>query len=163
MDGFERFAAGQLITVFCALPVAALPLALTPPLCFSAATDYCGTARNAGAILVLGRDLVSSASVKGTSLSGTCLRARSRRCIRSLSTRFRRKPRSTTTCLRAPRQRAPGSRALTRSARPHRRAAAWAPAAPVPPSTSFEGSLDVVENSIALFVVFRKSKERAYR
>jgi uncharacterized paraquat-inducible protein A len=39
MDGFERFAAGQLITVF-------------------SATNYCGTANNAGAILVLGRDLV---------------------------------------------------------------------------------------------------------
>jgi len=60
MDGFERFAAGQLITVFCAWYVGALPLALRP-LSFSAATDYCGTARNAGAILVLGRDLVSSA------------------------------------------------------------------------------------------------------
>ena len=38
MDGFERFAQGQLITVF-------------------SATNYCGTANNAGAILVLGRDL----------------------------------------------------------------------------------------------------------
>ena len=38
MDGFERFAAGKLITVF-------------------SATNYCGTANNAGAILVLGRDL----------------------------------------------------------------------------------------------------------
>ena len=44
MDGFERFAAGQLITVF-------------------SATNYCGTANNAGAILVLGRDLVRPASV----------------------------------------------------------------------------------------------------
>ncbi|KAL1825893.1 hypothetical protein DCAR_0314087 [Daucus carota subsp. sativus] len=39
MDGFERFAQGRLITVF-------------------SATNYCGTARNAGAILVVGRDLV---------------------------------------------------------------------------------------------------------
>lgn len=39
MDGFERFAQGQLITVF-------------------SATNYCGTANNAGAILVVGRDLV---------------------------------------------------------------------------------------------------------
>ena len=38
MDGFERFAQGLLITVF-------------------SATNYCGTANNAGAILVLGRDL----------------------------------------------------------------------------------------------------------
>ena len=44
MDGFERFAAGQLITVF-------------------SATNYCGTANNAGAILALGRDLVRPASV----------------------------------------------------------------------------------------------------
>jgi protein phosphatase len=44
MDGFERFAAGQLITVF-------------------SATNYCGTANNAGAILVLGRDLVRSRHV----------------------------------------------------------------------------------------------------
>ncbi|CAG9462338.1 unnamed protein product [Pedinophyceae sp. YPF-701] len=36
MDGFERFAAGRLITLF-------------------SATNYCGTANNAGAILVLGR------------------------------------------------------------------------------------------------------------
>ena len=36
--GFERFAQGQLITLF-------------------SATNYCGTANNAGAILVLGRDL----------------------------------------------------------------------------------------------------------
>mmetsp|Transcript_3467 Transcript_3467/g.7218 ORF Transcript_3467/g.7218 Transcript_3467/m.7218 type:complete len:903 (-) Transcript_3467:555-3263(-) len=39
MDGFERFAQGRLITVF-------------------SATNYCGTANNAGAILVIGRDLV---------------------------------------------------------------------------------------------------------
>ncbi|CAI5986531.1 unnamed protein product [Closterium sp. NIES-65] len=39
MDGFERFAGGHLITLF-------------------SATNYCGTANNAGAILVLGRDLV---------------------------------------------------------------------------------------------------------
>lgn len=39
MDGFERFAHGQLITVF-------------------SATNYCGTVKNAGAILVVGRDLV---------------------------------------------------------------------------------------------------------
>jgi len=39
MDGFERFAQGQLITVF-------------------SATNYCGSAGNAGAILVLGRDHV---------------------------------------------------------------------------------------------------------
>eukprot|EP00271_Cylindrocystis_brebissonii_P001162 TRINITY_DN11466_c0_g1_i1.p1 TRINITY_DN11466_c0_g1~~TRINITY_DN11466_c0_g1_i1.p1 ORF type:complete len:942 (+),score=168.46 TRINITY_DN11466_c0_g1_i1:136-2961(+) len=39
MDGFERFASGHLITLF-------------------SATNYCGTANNAGAILVLGRDLV---------------------------------------------------------------------------------------------------------
>ncbi len=39
MDGFERFAQGHLITLF-------------------SATNYCGTAGNAGAILVLGRDLV---------------------------------------------------------------------------------------------------------
>ncbi|GAX81721.1 hypothetical protein CEUSTIGMA_g9149.t1 [Chlamydomonas eustigma] len=39
MDGFERFAQGHLITLF-------------------SATNYCGTAANAGAILVLGRDLV---------------------------------------------------------------------------------------------------------
>ncbi|KAJ0975654.1 hypothetical protein J5N97_017619 [Dioscorea zingiberensis] len=39
MDGFERFAHGQLITVF-------------------SATNYCGTANNAGAILVIGRGLV---------------------------------------------------------------------------------------------------------
>ena len=38
-SGFERFAQGQLITLF-------------------SATNYCGTANNAGAILVLGRDLV---------------------------------------------------------------------------------------------------------
>lgn len=38
MDGFERFAQGQLITLF-------------------SATNYCGTANNAGAILILGRDL----------------------------------------------------------------------------------------------------------
>ncbi|XP_039032781.1 serine/threonine-protein phosphatase BSL3-like [Hibiscus syriacus] len=39
MDGLERFAQGHLITLF-------------------SATNYCGTANNAGAILVLGRDLV---------------------------------------------------------------------------------------------------------
>ncbi|MCO5566287.1 hypothetical protein L7F22_019963 [Adiantum nelumboides] len=39
MDGFERFALGHLITLF-------------------SATNYCGTANNAGAILVLGRDLI---------------------------------------------------------------------------------------------------------
>ncbi|WZZ50638.1 hypothetical protein YC2023_050745 [Brassica napus] len=39
MDGFERFAQGHLITLFLA-------------------TNYYGTANNAGAILVLGRDLV---------------------------------------------------------------------------------------------------------
>ena len=39
MDGFERFAGGQLITLF-------------------SATNYCGTANNAGAILVVGRDLM---------------------------------------------------------------------------------------------------------
>ncbi|XP_073395969.1 serine/threonine-protein phosphatase BSL3 [Physcomitrium patens] len=39
MDGFERFAQGHLITLF-------------------SGTNYCGTANNAGAILVLGRDLV---------------------------------------------------------------------------------------------------------
>jgi protein phosphatase len=39
MDGFERFAHGHLITLF-------------------SATNYCGTANNAGAILVLGRDNV---------------------------------------------------------------------------------------------------------
>ncbi|KAK8513365.1 hypothetical protein V6N12_052558 [Hibiscus sabdariffa] len=39
MDGFERFAQGHLITLF-------------------SATNYCGSANNAGAILVLGRDLV---------------------------------------------------------------------------------------------------------
>ncbi|KAL6774518.1 PKL1 [Auxenochlorella protothecoides x Auxenochlorella symbiontica] len=39
MDGFERFAHGRLITLF-------------------SATNYCGTANNAGAVLVLGRDLV---------------------------------------------------------------------------------------------------------
>ncbi|XP_019094983.1 PREDICTED: serine/threonine-protein phosphatase BSU1-like [Camelina sativa] len=38
-DGFERFAEGRLITVF-------------------SATNYCGTVNNAGAILVIGRDLV---------------------------------------------------------------------------------------------------------
>ncbi|CAL6334622.1 unnamed protein product [Bathycoccus prasinos] len=38
MDGFERFAQGQLLTLF-------------------SATNYCGTANNADAILVLGRDL----------------------------------------------------------------------------------------------------------
>jgi len=39
MDGFERFAQGHLITLF-------------------SATNYCGTANNAGALLVLGRELV---------------------------------------------------------------------------------------------------------
>ncbi|XP_024008103.1 serine/threonine-protein phosphatase BSU1 [Eutrema salsugineum] len=39
LDGFERFAQGQLITVF-------------------SATNYCGVAQNAGAILVIGRDLL---------------------------------------------------------------------------------------------------------
>ncbi|XP_039004838.1 serine/threonine-protein phosphatase BSL2 homolog [Hibiscus syriacus] len=39
MDDFERFAQGQLITLF-------------------SATNYCGTANNPGPILVLGRDLV---------------------------------------------------------------------------------------------------------
>lgn len=39
MDGFERFAQGHLITLF-------------------SATNYCGTANNAGAILVMGRNLV---------------------------------------------------------------------------------------------------------
>ena len=39
VSGFERFAQGQLITLF-------------------SATNYCGTANNAGAILVIGRDLV---------------------------------------------------------------------------------------------------------
>nr|KAJ0205145.1 hypothetical protein LSAT_V11C500297390 [Lactuca sativa] len=39
MDGFERFAQGQLITLF-------------------SATNYCGTANNAGALLVVGRGLV---------------------------------------------------------------------------------------------------------
>ncbi|XP_042448113.1 serine/threonine-protein phosphatase BSL2 homolog [Zingiber officinale] len=39
MDGFERFAQGHLITLF-------------------SATNYCGITNNAGAILVLGRDLV---------------------------------------------------------------------------------------------------------
>lgn len=39
MDGFERFAQGHLITIF-------------------SATNYCGSANNAGAILVLGRNLV---------------------------------------------------------------------------------------------------------
>ena len=38
VDGFERFAQGQLLTLF-------------------SATNYYGTANNAGAILVLGRDL----------------------------------------------------------------------------------------------------------
>ena len=38
MDGFERFADGKLITVF-------------------SATDYCGTHRNAGALLFIRRDL----------------------------------------------------------------------------------------------------------
>ncbi|XP_039027439.1 serine/threonine-protein phosphatase BSL1-like [Hibiscus syriacus] len=38
MDGFERFAQGQLITLF-------------------SATNYCGTANNAGALLVVGRGL----------------------------------------------------------------------------------------------------------
>lgn len=38
MDGFERFAGGRLMTVF-------------------SAANYCGTANNAGAILVVGRDL----------------------------------------------------------------------------------------------------------
>ena len=50
MDGFERFAAGQLITVF-------------------SATNYCGTANNAGAILVLGRDLVRSPHVAARRLA----------------------------------------------------------------------------------------------
>ncbi|CAA7039440.1 unnamed protein product [Microthlaspi erraticum] len=39
MDGFERFAGGKLITVF-------------------SATNYCGAVQNAGAILVIGRDLL---------------------------------------------------------------------------------------------------------
>jgi len=39
MDGFELFSQGHLITLF-------------------SATNYCGTANNVGAILVLGRDLV---------------------------------------------------------------------------------------------------------
>ncbi|CAH8251027.1 unnamed protein product [Arabidopsis lyrata] len=39
IDGFERFAQGRLITVF-------------------SATNYCGLAQNAGAILVIGRDMV---------------------------------------------------------------------------------------------------------
>ncbi|KAI7745174.1 hypothetical protein M8C21_019168 [Ambrosia artemisiifolia] len=39
MDGFERFAQGQLITLF-------------------SATNYCGTANNAGALLVVGRGLM---------------------------------------------------------------------------------------------------------
>ncbi|KAK4763798.1 hypothetical protein SAY87_013236 [Trapa incisa] len=39
MDGFERFAQGQLITLF-------------------SATNYCGSANNAGALLVVGRGLV---------------------------------------------------------------------------------------------------------
>ncbi|KAK4482079.1 hypothetical protein RD792_011565 [Penstemon davidsonii] len=39
MDGFERFAQGQLITLF-------------------SATNYCGTANNAGAILVVGREFI---------------------------------------------------------------------------------------------------------
>ncbi|KAK4785517.1 hypothetical protein SAY86_002206 [Trapa natans] len=39
MDGFERFAQGQLITLF-------------------SATNYCGSANNAGALLVIGRGLV---------------------------------------------------------------------------------------------------------
>ena len=47
MDGFERFAQGHLITLF-------------------SATNYCGTANNAGAILVLGRDLVM---VRGAELA----------------------------------------------------------------------------------------------
>jgi len=38
MDGFERFAGGQLITVF-------------------SATDYCGRHKNAGAVLFLKRNL----------------------------------------------------------------------------------------------------------
>jgi len=38
MDGFERFAGGKLLTVF-------------------SAANYCGTARNSGALLVIGRDL----------------------------------------------------------------------------------------------------------
>jgi hypothetical protein len=48
MDGFERFAQGHLITLF-------------------SATNYCGTAGNAGAILVLGRDLVM---VRGRAAAG---------------------------------------------------------------------------------------------
>ena len=44
MDGFERFAQGHLITLF-------------------SATNYCGTANNAGAILVLGRDFVMVSAV----------------------------------------------------------------------------------------------------
>ena len=47
MDGFERFAQGHLITLF-------------------SATNYCGTANNAGAILVLGRDFVMVSAILGS-------------------------------------------------------------------------------------------------
>jgi len=50
LPGFERFAGGQLITLF-------------------SATNYCGTANNAGAILVLGRDMVLYPKVSDLSLS----------------------------------------------------------------------------------------------
>ena len=50
MDGVERFAQGLLITVF-------------------SATNYCGTANNAGAILVLGRDLTLYPKLIGPSLA----------------------------------------------------------------------------------------------
>ena len=52
MDGFERFAQGHLITLF-------------------SATNYCGTANNAGAILVLGRDFVMVSTDRNVA---SCLR-----------------------------------------------------------------------------------------
>ncbi|KAE8672100.1 Serine/threonine-protein phosphatase BSL1-like protein [Hibiscus syriacus] len=61
MDGFERFAQGQLITLF-------------------SATNYCGTANNAGAILVVGRGTgyrpkINTSFATSHSVSGNIARA----------------------------------------------------------------------------------------
>lgn len=67
MDGFERFAQGHLITLFSAtnycgmfLPQSNCGVALKKLdfFFYSVGAVYSGTANNAGAILVLGRDLV---------------------------------------------------------------------------------------------------------
>jgi protein phosphatase len=64
MDGFERFAHGQLITLFSATNYCGMYLAhscsvlMSCDILFSETVHALGTANNAGAILVVGRGLV---------------------------------------------------------------------------------------------------------